>query len=146
VETFNKSQHTSWLQLSVDNAGNPVRKSVLLAPTFALVLRLASRLPKELRFCVYLDNLFNIPVAQCLLAMNIYCIGTTRKKAAGVPVRFQRYLDNNSELLWDSTIAEIVDGNTLCFVWQDNKPVVDCSDVDCKSETVNPCASRDGFA
>jgi Transposase IS4 len=56
--------------------------------------------------------------------MNIYCMRTTRKKAAGVPVQLQRYLDNNSELLWDSTIAEIVDRNTICFVWQDNKPVV----------------------
>jgi Transposase IS4 len=64
VETFSKSQQTSWPQLSVDNVGNPVLKSALLAPTFALVLRLVSRLLKELRFCVYLDNLFlSIPVA-----------------------------------------------------------------------------------
>jgi Transposase IS4 len=117
VKTFSKSQQISWLQLSVNNVGNSVLKSALLAPTFALVLRLASQLSKELRFCVYLDNLFlNIPIAQCLLAMNIYCIRTTRKKAAGVPIQLQRYLDNNSELLWDSTIAEVVDGNTLYFV------------------------------
>jgi len=39
-------------------------KEALLAPTFALVLRLASQLPKGPRFYVYLDNLFlNIPVA-----------------------------------------------------------------------------------
>jgi Transposase IS4 len=56
--------------------------------------------------------------------MGIYCMGTTRKNAVGVPPRLQSYLDNNSELLWDSTIAEIIDYNTLCFVWQDNKPVV----------------------
>jgi Transposase IS4 len=102
--------------MSVDSAGNPSLKDALLAPTFALVLRLASQLPKA-RFYIYLDNLFlNVPVAQCLLAMDIYCMGTTRKKAAGVPLRLQSYLDNNSELLWDSTIAEIVDGNTNCFV------------------------------
>jgi len=124
VETFTKSQQTPWPQSSVDSAGNPTVKSALLAPTFALVLRLASQLPKE-RFCIYLDNLFlNVPVAQCLLAMGIYCMGITRKKAAGVPLRLQSYLDNNSELLWDSTIAEVVDNNTNCFVWQDNKPVV----------------------
>jgi Transposase IS4 len=111
--------------MSVDGEGKPIIKSALLASTFALVLRLASQLPKGLRFCVYLDNLFlNVPVAQCLLAMGISCMGTTRKKAVGVPVQLQTYLDNNSELLWDSTIAEIVDGNTNCFVWQDNKPVV----------------------
>ena len=129
VETFTKNQQTRWPQLSVDSAGNPSFKSALLAPTFALILRLASQLPKGHRFCIYLDNLFlNVPVAQCLLAMNIYCIGTTRKKAAGVPIRLQSYLDNNNnELLWDSTIAEVVDGNTNCFVWQDNKPVVTIS-------------------
>jgi hypothetical protein len=56
--------------------------------------------------------------------MGIYCMGTTRKKAVGVPQRLQSYLDNNSKLVWDSTIAEVVDNNTLCFVWQDNMPVV----------------------
>ena len=100
VETFTKNQQTRWPQLSVDNTGNPSLKSALLAPTFALVLRLASQLPKGHQFCIYLDNLFlNIPVAQCLLAMDIYCMGTTRKKAAGVPVQLQSYLDNNNDLL-----------------------------------------------
>ena len=125
METFTKSQQTRWPQLSADSAGNPVIKEALLAPTFALVLRLASQLPKGPRFCVYLDNLFlNIPVAQCLLAVGIYCMRITRKKAIGVPPQLQSYLNNNSELLWDSTIAEVVDGNTNCFVWQDNKPVI----------------------
>jgi Transposase IS4 len=125
VKTFTKSQQTRWPQLSVDSAGNPIIQSALLAPTFALILHLASQLPTGLRFCVYLDNLFlNIPVAQCLLAMSIYYIGTTRKRAIDVPKRLQSYLDNNSELLWDSTVAEVVDGNTLCFIWQDNKPVI----------------------
>jgi hypothetical protein len=48
--------------------------------------------------------------------MDIYYIGTTWKKALGVPVRLQSYLDNNSELLWDSMIVEVVDGNTNYFV------------------------------
>jgi len=55
--------------------------------------------------------------------MGIYCMGTTRKKALGFPSNLQGYLENNSELLWDSTIAQIVDNNTICFIWQDNKPV-----------------------
>jgi hypothetical protein len=66
----------------------------------------------------------NVPVAQCLLAMRIYCIETTRKKALEVPERLQRYLNNNSELIWDSTVAKVVDNNMLCFVWQDNKPIL----------------------
>lgn len=55
--------------------------------------------------------------------MGICCIGTTHKNAAGVPQRLKNYLNDNSALIWDSIIAEIVD-NTLCFVWQDNKPVI----------------------
>jgi Transposase IS4 len=119
-----KGQKTRWPQKSVDEEGRIVEKSALLAPTFALILRLASQLPEQLRFCVYLDNLFlNVTVAQCLLAIEIYYMGTTRKKAIGVPQHLQSYLNDNNELLWDSKIAEVVDNNTLCFVWQDNKPV-----------------------
>jgi Transposase IS4 len=55
--------------------------------------------------------------------MGIYCIGTTRKKALGFPQQLQTYFNNNTELLWDSTIAEIIDNNTLCFIWQDNKAI-----------------------
>jgi hypothetical protein len=50
--------------------------------------------------------------------------GHYSQKGYGVPDGIQSYLENNSELIWDSIIAEIVDNNTLCFVWQDNKPVV----------------------
>jgi hypothetical protein len=50
--------------MSIDSAGNPSLKTAVLAPTFALVLRLASQLPTGQQFCIYLNNLFlNIPVA-----------------------------------------------------------------------------------
>jgi len=98
VKTFTKSQQTSWPQKSANSAAEPLKKRASLAPTYALVLRLAQQLPK-LEFCIYLDNLFlNLPVAQCLLAMGIYCMGTTRKKALGFPSNLQGYLENNSEL------------------------------------------------
>jgi Transposase IS4 len=62
---------------------------VLLAPTFALVIRLAQRLRqihKSRVFCLFLDNLFlNVNVAQALLALQICCTGTTRKNAQGIP-------------------------------------------------------------
>jgi Transposase IS4 len=62
---------------------------VHLAPTFALILRLAERLraihPERI-FCFFLDNLFlNINVSQALLALRICCTGTTRKNAQGIP-------------------------------------------------------------
>jgi Transposase IS4 len=64
VETFTTGQQTRWPRQSVDKEGKIVEKSTLLAPTFALILRLASQLPKQLKFSIYLDNLFlNVPVA-----------------------------------------------------------------------------------
>jgi Transposase IS4 len=92
------SQKTSWPRLR--SAGQNATESIDLAPTFALVLRLAEKLPKAYKYCIYLDNLFlNVPVAQCLLAMGIYCISTTRKKAAGFPSHLQQYVNNNSNTL-----------------------------------------------
>ena len=119
IKTFIKSQLTHWLC-----ADNLLKKSTLLASTFALILCLVSQLSKELKFCIYLDNLFmNVPVTQCLLAMNIYCMDTTRKKATDVSLSLQSYLNDNSELLWNSMIAEVINSNVLCFIWQDNKSV-----------------------
>ena len=95
VETFKIGQKTSW-----PRADNSSQKSVELAPTFALVLRLADQLPKQLDYCIYLDNLFlNLPVAQCLLAIGIRCMSTTRKKAISFPLHLQSYLNDNHELL-----------------------------------------------
>jgi hypothetical protein len=71
-----------------------------LAPTHALVLRLASQLPKQLQFYIYINNLFlNIPIAQGLLAMDIYSINITYKNAISVPKQLQAYLNDNSELI-----------------------------------------------
>jgi Transposase IS4 len=55
--------------------------------------------------------------------LKAYLLWISTKNAIGVPKQLQAYLNDNSELVWDSTVAEIVD-NTLCFVWQDNKPVI----------------------
>jgi Transposase IS4 len=80
VKTFEKGQKIRW-----PRAGNLMEKSTLLAPIFALVLRLTEQLSKHLKYCIYLNNLFlNLPVAQCLLSIGIYYIGTTRKKAVRV--------------------------------------------------------------
>jgi Transposase IS4 len=78
IETFAKSKHTTWSRRSTVGPN-----TVSLAPTHALVLRLASQLPKQLQFCIYIDNLFlNIPVAQGLLAMDIYQERYWRSKTA----------------------------------------------------------------
>lgn len=55
VETFTQGQKTSWQR---KKASESTESSISLAPTFALVLRLAEQLPKQLEFYVNLDNLF----------------------------------------------------------------------------------------
>ena len=93
--------------------------SVHLAPTFALVVRLAQHLHKQHPnriFCLFLDNLFlNINVSHALLALNICCIGTTCKNALGFPSWLIKLKEHNQGLVWNSTLAEI-NGYTLCFL------------------------------
>ncbi len=100
---------------------------ILLAPTFALIIRLAQRLRrvhKSCIFCLFLDNLFlNVNVAQALLALRICCTGTTRKNAQGIPSWLITLKQHNSALVWNSALAEIVE-STLCFLWQDNNAVL----------------------
>lgn len=84
-------------RVNKQGAGENTEKSILLAPTFALVLYVAEQLPKQLDFCIYLDNFFlNLPVAQCLLAMGIYCMGIMCKKAIGFPQNFKAILRTTS--------------------------------------------------
>jgi Transposase IS4 len=102
-------------------------KTVDLKPTFALVIRLAMRLRKEHPnriFCLFFDNLFlNINVSQALLALDICCMGTTRKNAVGFPKWLIRLKEHNRGLVWNSTLATVVD-STLCMLWQDNNAVL----------------------
>ena len=78
---FQKSQKMSWLC-----TGNLKEKSALLVLTFVLVLYLAEQLLKQLKYCIYLDNLFlNLSVTQYLLLMRIYCMDIMHKKAVRVP-------------------------------------------------------------
>ena len=97
-----------------------------LAPTFAVIIRLAQRLRQRDSsrvFCFFLDNLFlNVNVAQALLALQICCTGTTRKNAQGIPEWLLKIKQDNRCLVWNSMLAEVVDA-TLCFVWQDNNAV-----------------------
>ena len=101
--------------------------SVHLAPTFALVIRLAEHLHEQHSnrvFCLFLDNLFlNINVSHALLALNICCTGTTRKNALGFPQWLIKLKEYNRGLVWNSTLAQ-VEGYTLCFLWQDNNAVL----------------------
>lgn len=103
------------------------KTQVHLAPTFALIIRLAQRL-RQLHpvriFCLFLDNLFlNLDVAQCLLALRICCTGTTLKNAQGVPQWLIELKKHNQSLVWNSALAEVVE-STLCFLWQDNNAVL----------------------
>ena len=105
-------------------------RPVRLASTFATVIRLA----QQLRFhvdpvfprvrCLFLDNLFlNQDVCLALLALNIVCMGTTRKNAIGMSPRLIAMKQQNRGLVWNSASAEIVEG-VLQFLWQDNNTVL----------------------
>jgi Transposase IS4 len=126
--------------LWVDQLTSNGLESIELAPTFALVIRLATRL-RELRstriFCLYLDNLLlNVNVAQALLALNICCMGTTRKNAQGIPKWLIDLKKHNRGLVWNSMLAETVD-LTLCFLWQDNNTVLGITTAYClKNKTI----------
>ena len=120
--------------------------SVHLAPTFALILRFAQRLrqiyPTRI-FCFFLDNLFlNVNVSQALLALRICCTGTTRKNAQGVPDWLIKLKQHNCGLVWNSTLAEVVD-STLCFLWQDNNAVLGLTTAHClKNDTIERLRKR----
>ena len=121
-------------------------KEVRLAPTFALVVRLAQRLRQihsERVFCIFLDNLFlNINVAHALLALNVLCTGTTRKNAYGMPQWLIDLKEHNRGLVWNSILAESV-GYTLCFLWQDNNAVLGITTAfPLKNETIQKLRKR----
>ena len=70
-----------------------------LAPTFQVPHLLYQHLSKrhlDRRHLVFLDNLFlNINLAHTLLAINVGCMGTTRKNATGVPAAITQAKDEN---------------------------------------------------
>jgi Transposase IS4 len=123
---YSKKQGVEAIPKSVECNRNQGRGITTLAPTFALVIHLSKQLQAlHLPFYIYIDNLFlNIPVAQCLLAIDIHCYNTTRKNARGIPQDLLDLQSHDSALVWDSTIATVVEEDTLVFLWQDNKPVI----------------------
>ena len=78
-------------------------RSIRHATTFATVIRLAQHLPVNPVFprvhCLFLDNLFlNHDVCFTLLALNIACMGTTRKNAQGISPRLVAMKEQNQGL------------------------------------------------
>ena len=90
---------------------------VRLASTFATIIRLAQQLRfhADLVFprvhCLFLDNLFlNQDICLALLALNIACMGTTRKNAVGISPKLVAMKEQNRGLIWNSASAEIKEG------------------------------------
>jgi hypothetical protein len=107
-------------------------RPVYLASTFATVIQLAAQLrssgaeftPRARVHCLFLDNLFlNQDVCLALLALNIVCMGTTRKNAHGMSPRLVAMKNQNRGLVWNSISGEVVE-NVLQFLWQDNNTVL----------------------
>jgi Transposase IS4 len=90
-----------------------------------------------------LDNLFlNVNVSQALLALRICCAGTTRKNAQGIPDWLIKLKQHNCGLVWNLTLAEVVD-STLYFLWQDNNAVLGLTTAHClKNDTIERLRKR----
>jgi hypothetical protein len=104
---------------------------IRLDTTFATVIRLAAQLRSSVSdsvisrvYCLYLDNLFlNQNVCLALLALNITCMGTTRKNAHGMSPKLVTMKKQNRGLVWNSTSSEVIE-NVLQFLWRDNNTVL----------------------
>ena len=101
--------------------------TVSLAETFQvpvlLLQRLRMRLP-ELKLVAFLDNLFlNVNVAHALLKIDVGVMGTTRKNSGGFPKPLLEIKKINRALLYGGHLS-IIEGEALCFAWQDNNVVL----------------------
>jgi len=118
----------SWLWYSRTDGTEATRRSRTLAETQNLVLNLAQKLPRNIGYNLYLDNLFtNIPLAKQLLQINVGMTGTTRKNALGYPKWLAQLKEQgkarDKALEWGAMRAEVVE-KVLCFAWQDNNTVL----------------------
>jgi Transposase IS4 len=102
----------------------PVAK---LAPTFQVPISLCKQtvyVYPNRPYIVFLDNLFlNVEVAHCLLELQVATMGTTRKRARGIPDSLLNLQEQKQHLVWNSMVAKVID-KCLVFLWQDNKALI----------------------
>lgn len=100
---------------------------IQLAPTFQVVQILCQELRNkypDTKYVVFVDNLFTtIGLAHTLLKIDIGIMGTTRKNHANFPQRFIAVKKSDANFTYGSCSTEIL-GHCLCFLWQDNAPVI----------------------
>ena len=71
-----------------------------------------------------MDNLFlTKDLAHTLLAIDVGVMGTTRKNQPGFPERFLDIQRSDEAFRYGGYSTEIL-GHCLCFIWQDNAPVI----------------------
>jgi hypothetical protein len=101
--------------------------TVSLTETFQVPLVLCERLIRRhphREWLVFLDNLFlNVNVAHSLLKIGIGVMGTTRKNLGGFPRVLLEIKEINKALVYGGSLA-VIEGETLCFAWQDNNVVL----------------------
>jgi len=100
---------------------------VKLAPTYQVVQRLCQELRNRdstTKYVAFVDNLFlTKDLAHTLLAIDIGVMGTTRKNQPGIPPRFLDIKATNEAFTYGGYSTEVVE-HCLCFIWQDNAPVI----------------------
>jgi hypothetical protein len=102
---------------------HPVR----LAPTYQVVQNLCQERrdhDSTTKYVIFVDNLFlTKDLAHTLLAIDIGVMGTSRKYQPGFPSRFIDIKDTDEAFTYGGYSTEVLD-HCLCFIWQDNAPVI----------------------
>lgn len=98
-----------------------------LAPTYQVVQTLCQELrdrDPNSKYLVFVDNLFlTKDLAHTLLNIDIGVMGTTLKKLPEFPPRFLDIKSTDEAFTYGGYSTEVLD-HCLCFIWQDNAPVV----------------------
>lgn len=101
--------------------------SVQLAPTYQVVQNLCQEFRSKdphTNYLVFLDNLFlTLSLAHTLLNIQFGVMGTTRKNHKDFPERFLDIKLSDANFTHGFYATEVVN-HALCFLWQDNTPVI----------------------
>lgn len=103
------------------------RHTIRLAPTYQVVQVLCQELQDKdpgTNRLVFLDNLFlTRSLAHTLLNIGVGVMGTTRKNHLDFPREFLDVKLSDANFTYGSCSTKVLD-RCLCFLWQDNAPVI----------------------
>jgi hypothetical protein len=101
------------------------RIPAILNLTKQMIVQLALELDfTKYDYVLYLDNLFtNVPLLKALKELPVGATDTTRKNAISIPASLLKFKQNNTELMWNSALSQMIEGVNV-FLWQNNNAVI----------------------